>query len=362
MVQCSDSRDFYIVMDTSGSMSSGTMDRVRASIPQITNLLKEGDRVLLVSFDESAQLDKTIEIKKDADKKAIQSWVEGLKAKGRFTDMRTMLTSLKSIQAKNTPADRQSYLIVLSDGKDDPGPGKTEAPVKLQDFQDPNAPQGPRESFVYYISLGKEKSKALESGLKEISPSVKTVETGKPSATNQKPGGEPGAQQVVDNGAIDLGPATSDIESRSTGFWGNLWDQIVANWKWIAIGLGILLLLLLLWFWRWRAKKAHVLQGQLKFWEEGTHPDLGKVVRLSKLQGKKLTIGSKPGNKIRIKDMSADRISLKGTTKRGAPVLKPSKIKALEFENQKRKGLISPGDTFKLGNYNFEYKDGNEKG
>ena len=359
-----------MVMDTSGSMSSGTMERVRASIPQITEMLQSGDRIHLVKFDETAALDKTLEIKGDPEKQQVQQWVNDLKPSGRYTDMQAMLTSLRTLQAENTPPDRKSFLIVLSDGKDDPDPQARKTPVNLEDFRDENAPSGPTESFVYYISLGPEKSKELESGLKEISPDVKTVEAGKDAPPGPTDGqtaatGEGDAgQNAMDTtrGPIDLSEATTDIQQKSTGFWSDLWNKAKANWLWILIALGILLLLLLLiWLW-FRAKKAHVLRGQLHFWESSTHPDLGKTVRLSKLEGKKISVGAKPGSKIRIKDLGASPVVLKGTTKKGIPVLKPSSVKGIEFTSQKSKGLISPGDTFKLGNYKFEYKDGNEKG
>lgn len=369
IAQCSEKgRDFYVVMDTSGSMSSGTMDKVRSSIPQITELLKKGDRVHLVRFDEQAKLDKTIDIVNDPDRNSVQKWADELKPRGRYTDMQAMLQSLRTLRDNNTPEDRKSFLIVLSDGKDDPDPRARKEPIDLAKFRDKEAPAGPRESYVYYISLGAEKSKMLETGLSEMSTDVKTVETGatdQNSGANDQPGtGDANQNMATDSGdqAIDLSQATDDIQDKSTGFWGNLWNLAKANWMWLAIGLGILLLLLLLLLLWLRGRKAHKLRGQLKFWEEGTHPDLGKVVRLSKLEGKKVSVGSKPGSKIRIKDLSGGPVVFKGSTKKGVPVLKPSRIKALDFESQKNKGLISPGDSFKLGNYNFEYKDGNEKG
>lgn len=367
LAQCAeDKRDFYIVMDTSGSMSAGTMEKVRASLPQITGMLQPGDRVHLVNFDEQARLDRTVEIETVPDRNTVQEWADGLKPRGKYTDMRAMLQSLKTLRDENTPADRKSFLIVLSDGKDDPDPESRREAIDLEQFRDKEAPAGPRESYVYYISLGPEKSQLLESGLKEISPEVKTVETGKPAGSDSAdpgdPATDPDGSATGQDQPLDLSEATRDIQEKSGGFWQNLWEQGKKHWIYIAAGLiALLLLLLLLWLWI-RGRKAHLLKGQLKFWEEGTHPDMGKVVRLSKLEGRKVSVGSKPGNKIRIKDLDGGPLVLKGSSRKGVPVLKPSRVKALEFESQKNKGLISPGDAFRLGNYNFEYKDGNEKG
>ncbi|MBI40416.1 MAG: hypothetical protein CMF59_12515 [Leptospiraceae bacterium] len=371
LTQCGDDgRDFYMVMDTSGSMSSGTMDRVHDSLPQITDLLKKGDRVHLVRFDETAYLEKTIEVEGELDRAEVLSWVDKLQAKGRYTDIARMLQSLKQIQSENTPEGRKSFFVVLSDGKDDPAPDSRQNTINLEDFRAKDAPPGPTESFVYYISLGPEKSAELEEGLKEISPDVKTVETsgqqkpgtdGQTAATGDGDAGQ-NAMDTNPDGQIDLSGPAQDIEDKSTTFWGSLWNKIKANWKWVAgAAAALMALLLLIWLWI-RGKKAHVLKGQLHFWEASTHPDLGKTVRLNKLAGKKVTVGEKPGSKIRIKDLGAAPVVLKGTTKKGTPVLKPSGTKGIEFSSQKTKGLISPGDSFKLGNYKFEYKDGNEKG
>ncbi|MEQ8349905.1 MAG: vWA domain-containing protein [Leptospiraceae bacterium] len=371
LTQCGEEgRDFYMVMDTSGSMSSGTMDDVHKSLPQITDLLKKGDRVHLVRFDESAYLEKSIDIEGDLDKAEVLSWVDKLKAKGRYTDIAVMLQSLKKIQAENTPEGRKSFFIVLSDGKDDPAPDSRSDRINLKDFEATDAPPGPKKSFVYYISLGPEKSKELEEGLKGISPDVKTVDTsrqnkpgtdGQTAATGDGDQGQ-NAMDTTRDGPIDLSGAAEDIEEKSSSVWDGLWNKIRANWKWVAGGLAALLALLLLIWLRIRGKRAHVLKGQLHFWEASTHPDLGKTVRLNKLAGKKVTVGEKPGSKIRIKDLGASQVVLKGTTKKGIPVLKPAGAKGIEFSSQKTKGMISPGDSFQLGNYKFEYKDGNEKG
>ena len=137
-----------MVMDTSGSMSSGTMDDVHKSLPQITDLLKKGDRVHLVRFDESAYLEKSIDIEGDLDKAEVLSWVDKLKAKGRYTDIAVMLQSLKKIQDENTPEGRKSFFIVLSDGKDDPAPDSRSDRINLKDFEATDAPPGPKKSFV----------------------------------------------------------------------------------------------------------------------------------------------------------------------------------------------------------------------
>ncbi|MBR33057.1 MAG: hypothetical protein CMN77_17295 [Spirochaetaceae bacterium] len=371
LTQCGDNgRDFYMVMDTSGSMSSGTMDKVHDSLPQITDLLKKGDRVHLIRFDETAYLEKTVEVDGELDRAEVLSWVDKLQAKGRYTDIAAMLQSLKQIQAENTPEGRKAFFIVLSDGKDDPAPDSRKKTINLADFRAKDAPPGPTESFVYYISLGPEKSAELEEGLKGISPDVKTVDTraqnqpgtdGQTAANGEGDSGQ-NAMDTTRDGEIDLSGPAQDIEEKSSTFWGSLWNKIKANWKWVAgAAAALLALLLLIWLWI-RGRKAHVLKGQLHFWEASTHPDLGKTVRLNKLAGKKVTLGSKPGSKIRIKDLDAKPLVLKGTTKKGIPVLKPSGTKGIEFSSQKTKGLISPGDSFTLGNYKFEYKDGNEKG
>lgn len=380
---CQEGRDFYVVLDTSGSMAGGTLEKVKKSMPNLVREMKEGDQVTLLRFADKVEDEYSVEIESEADKQKILDWTASLEPTGKHTNMHDMIVRLREKIQAGPESDRKQFVIVMSDGKDDPPPEGKALSGGLESYRAKGVEV--KQPYIYYISLGDQPDPALETELAGMSEDVETVDRSKEAASGpgngNTPGtdsgtGDPGTDNTGKDGPghkdentgegadgsdpLGLSEVSENIDQKS-GF--NL-DWLKENWILIAaIVAGILLLLLLLYLIFGRASGGK-LNGELSFYEASTHPSLARTVRLDRMGGSKLTIGSASANKIRIRDLDASGpFSLKGAVKKGRSVLKPSgKAGGLKFLKQDQSGIVSPGDRFQIGNYIFEYKDGNKKG
>lgn len=355
--------DFYLVVDTSGSMATGTMKLVKDRLPELLNTVKVGDRVHLIQFDEVTQSAIDLTIANESDKQKIEEKIQSLRPVGHYTDLAALIQNLKTTVK---PTTNKNFIIILSDGIDDPKPtdsGKiNREKLKLTEFE--AAEKLPVQApYIYYIQLATQpnlqtterNSKTeddLKNNLKDLSSDITIV------------------QPQNQNDDIGISDVQESIEARrsESPFWLSWWQKIkewatlVPIWAWVA-GLAILLLLLLLFFRLFRPTNKP-LEGFLSFYEKSEHPSMAKEVRLSKFRRNNVTIGSESGSIIRIKDKTFPK-QLKLKAKRSKNdfqfTASNSDLKRIEFIVQKKRGTISSGDTFQINNYRFEYNHGNKQ-
>ncbi|MBW7859140.1 MAG: VWA domain-containing protein, partial [Leptonema sp. (in: Bacteria)] len=345
--------DFYLVVDTSGSMADGTMKLVKEHLPALLNTVKVGDRVHLIQFDEVTQPVIDVTISNDSDKQMIEDTIQSLKPIGPYTDLAGLIANLKTA-IKTT--ENKNFIIVLSDGIDDPKPAdsgkKNRETVQLNEFEatEKLPVQAP---YIYYIQLGgetKPDSEAdLRTDLQNLSTDVTIVE---PTIDHDG------------NTNIGIQEIQESIENRRTdsSFWLSWWQKIkewamiIPIWGW---ALGVAVLLLLLWFiFRLFQSSAKPLEGFLSFYEKSDHPSMAKQIKLSKFQRNNLTIGSESGSIVRIQDKTfPNQVKLKAKRSKNdfQFTASSSDLKRIEFMVQKKRGYISSGDTFRINNYTFEY-------
>lgn len=400
LIACGGSaRDYVLVVDTSGSMEVGTeerkstMNKVRRSMQSFMQSVNPGDTVTLLGFDAETRNLGTFSINSEADRAGPVNAVRDLEASGRHTFMKAMVSSVSETVRELEGRGRNVIVVIMSDGKDDPPPGETDNRLALAEIQDTTASAGNErlvDTFIYYVSLGKLKDPSLEAELRKLSPDVKTIEKQSKPASQSNSGakgaaasgtaGDSGKSMADANGtqaegagagAAGEGDAAADAEGADADG-----DEIglsevaqdVADRSWYkqlkAIGTIaapiIFGILFLIWLWR-KWQNRHKVNGTLTYYEADVGSPLKNNFDLAKTQKSAVAVGSKVGADLKVRQSGLPRnISLKAVHKSGEDFLKPASAdEALfKFNTRQQDELISKGDSFRLGNYVFEYGDG----
>lgn len=343
--------DFFLVVDTSGSMAFNTMERVKERLPTILSSMHAGDRVRLIRFDESPELVLDTTIAAEGDRQKIEAAIMGLKPLGRYTDMRKLLDFLgKAVAEPGTGGPR--YIVVLSDGVDDPAPRRNRRErrerVDLRKYE--AAEKLPvQEPFIFYVHMGDGASEVgLRENLKDLSRDVKVV---------RPDGKDLGVDQVKQQ--IESGRQPGVLPWYRRAF-----DWMVALPRNVQIGAAVGLLVLLWLIYMIFLRKKRPLEGMFLFRETGDHPSMAREVKLEKFRRNDVSIGSAAGSLIRIKDASFPphlRLKAKGKGPNFHFGASKKDLQRMVFLVQKKPGRISSGDSFRVNNYTFEYTHGSKK-
>ncbi|MCE9597887.1 MAG: VWA domain-containing protein [Spirochaetia bacterium] len=347
---CGGGKDYLVVVDTSGSMQArDTLKRVKASMPKVLENIKNGDTVSLMHFDAEAKMGSTTKVEGDADRAKIKAEVDALKAEGAYTDMARMLMAVQEKVKSMKDAGKTAHVIVLSDGLDDPKLKRGK--LDLGKYRDQQG--GPiNDAFIYYISLGEISNPALEAQLKELSPQTKTYLAGNRVADSKDPNAKkPGEQTTPEQALTNVG---EDVQK-------NNWLSYVKQFAPYVIGLILLVLLILFIIWLVkRLQRGDALYGNVLYYPEGIQFPNRNTFTLNKIGMAALTIGSKQGNRLRIKDLgTTETFSFKGKKVGPNMCLRPlgKSARNIQFTSQRQQGLISPGDRFRIGEYSFVFND-----
>ncbi len=148
---------YIIVIDTSLSMERKTIDNTRVfdiALKSLSNSiysLKRGDTVYIVDFNERVNIRPPITIKDENTKEVIYKLMSGLRPYGKWTFTYKMLEEISILIKSSNISPKNSKVIIISDGIDDP-PVKSKKYLvnleKLSTLFDPH-------QLIYYISLEK---------------------------------------------------------------------------------------------------------------------------------------------------------------------------------------------------------------
>lgn len=374
--------EYYIVIDTSGSMAAGPFLQIQKNFNDLLSLIKKDDALYLISFNSKPQILKKIDGYSPEQQEELQNLIQTLKPHGLHTDFYALLNFLQELtkQSKDEIIEdeeniikiqKKQFIIILTDGKDDP-----EEKRKLLNLKDYEVKEElpVKDKYVYYISFADRKSEELQKGLETISPNVKTIERpiehskeqqkvdnqdslNKSETTNQDSSGIQELKQDI----IEKQKEKKD-SFYNTSFLEKFFYLIKNNALVVALILLILLLLIFLFFWKFKPKP---LKGELIYYQVGDHPSMGRTVKLSRFEKKKLTIGNDPVCLIKIKEFDfPKKIDLIAVDKSdGFNFRVPRKfLKDIQIISNKesKSNVIYPGDKFKIKNYIFEYSYGNK--
>jgi uncharacterized protein YegL len=336
-------KDVILVLDTSLSMrgygtnSKDIFESVKNSINvYIDTQLQDGDKVTFVTFDEEVKVFPRIMLDDQNDKDILKKYISVTEAHGAWTHMLIMLQQVfaiaKNLTDENAAGDKRDVVIVImTDGLDDPPPGKETFTLKSVAEQY----QG-NDWWIYVVNLSEmEKTGKISASLQQFSDNLKTVSDN----TMILDGSDP-------NKAINE-DMKADMEKRE------LVQQKVIPAIAIILALAILIGL----FIYLRLKKLQI-KGSLEYWNhELLKPEVFRV-DLAPLGAREIIVGRVLGCNVKIRDYeSRIPFSLKAKSQKGDIVLLLSHAGDLEvgFKNKEYDGFVNNGDIFTASNFSFRY-------
>jgi len=154
------SNEYYLVVDTSGSMigqagGQNIFPDVKKNLNRFISVLGTGDSVSILPFDAGLGKAFTRVIRSDADKRALSSFVTGLKAQGLTTwiyfSLDKVLARTRQVQAASPGTDHRQTIYLFTDGKDESKKGYTLSKIiaafELRHAENPNV-------YLKYITSG----------------------------------------------------------------------------------------------------------------------------------------------------------------------------------------------------------------
>ena len=383
-IQVINKNEYYIVIDTSGSMAGRPFRHIQKKFAELLSFMKSGDTIYIITFDSEPKLLKKIDNYSLEKKEEILQLIQVLKPLGLYTDFQLLLDYLRDLLSKTSLEEQKfdqeknilyktkinQYVIVLTDGKDEPK--KKRKLVNIKDYS--TTEQLPiQDRYIYYISFAEKKSEQLEKNLKDLSSNVKVIErpvNSKQSVQNAKNNinrQEDASTTIKDPSGLeelkqDLEQKQSEVQKKNDFI--NIYHKILSlinHYKYIIL-ISLLLVLILgaLIFYRF---KPEPMKGELIFYESGMHPSVGRAIKLNRFEKKTLSIGNDPSCLIRIKQKDfPKKVELKAVDKNDDYYFKiPSKyLKDVQLITSD-KNVIHSGDKFKIKNYIFEYNYGSKR-
>ena len=345
-VAASSNKDVILVLDTSLSMrgfgGSGARDifeTVKNSVNgYIDNQLQDGDKVTFVTFDNDVKMFPRVMLDDQNDRYILKKYISMTEAHGEWTHMLVMLQQVfalaKTQTDENTAAGekREVVIVIMTDGIDDPPPGKEGIDLKSVAEQY----QGNDKWWIYVVNLSRmEQSGKISSSLQQFTSNLQTVS----SNTTILDGTDP--EKAINE---DM---KRDMERRG------LIQQKVIPALAVLLALAVLIGL----FIYLRLKKLEI-KGSLEYWNhELLKPEVYRV-DLTPLGAREIIVGRVLGCNVKLRDFeSRVPFSLKAKSVKGGVVLMLSHGEGLEvaFKNKENDGIVNNGDIFTASNFSFRY-------
>jgi len=130
----SDKIDAVLLLDTSGSMLATDPQALRYEGAKLfVNLLRPGDRVAVIAFDETARVvSQFVAHEDEAATKTLQETVSKLPAAGQYTDLLSGVEAARDLIKQQKRPEASAIVVLLSDGKMDPNPKIGSAPFRSE--------------------------------------------------------------------------------------------------------------------------------------------------------------------------------------------------------------------------------------
>ncbi|HPS58962.1 MAG TPA: VWA domain-containing protein [Spirochaetota bacterium] len=340
----SSNKDVILVLDTSLSMKgygSGARDifeTVKNSVNVYINTqLQDGDKVTFVTFDEEVKAFPRIMLDDQNDKDILKKYISMTEAHGAWTHMLLMCQQVfalaKNLTDENAASGekREVVIVIMTDGLDDPPPGKETFTLKSVAEQYQGS-----DWWIYVVNLSEmEKTGKISSSLAQFRTDLQTVS----DKTLILDGSDP-------NKAINE-DMKADMDKR------NFIQQKVIPAIAVILALAILIGL----FIYLRLKKLQI-KGSLEYWNhELLKPEVYRV-DLAPLGAREIIVGRVLGCNVKLRDFeSRFPFSLKAKSQKGSVVLMLLHAEGLEvgFKNKEYDGIVNNGDIFTASNFSFRY-------
>ncbi|MGC8964649.1 MAG: vWA domain-containing protein [Brevinematia bacterium] len=183
--------NYIIVIDTSLSMNRKVIDNQRIfdiAVKSLSNSiyqLKKGDIVYIVDFNEGLNIRQAIRIADESTKEAIYKVMAGTQPYGKWTFTYKMLEEVANLIKSEKLSPKETKVIIISDGIDDPPIKSKKYFVNLEKLSSLFDPQ----QLIYYISLEKlvkeSEKESKETQIAKKIKEIKNIQIIEVSETNQ---------------------------------------------------------------------------------------------------------------------------------------------------------------------------------
>ncbi len=328
-----ENKDVILVLDTSRSMigqnGRNILEEVKFSIAgYVDSEIIDGDTVTFMTFDTVVKVYPTVIVDDENDRDIIKKYISMTGAEGAWTHTHQMIQKVleKANELEDDDRDRPIVIVVMTDARDDPPPGK-----RMERFDVEKTFSKPSKRWVYLVNFSEvKKNEKMANMLKRVSDKVSVIE------------GRESPEEAMRQHAEEL--RKMEAESR---------DYTV----WYITGAIVLLLVLLVLFFLWRQSKLKVT-GRLEYWNnEVLSPYIEKFNMTRKNTGE-IFIGKGTGIDVHVRDINIrDNFSIVAVRNRGniEMALRGGEGFAIEFVNKGGGENLQDGDIFKVGNYTFKY-------
>ena len=339
-------KDVILVLDTSLSMvgyqGKNIMDDVKKSVFTYIDSLQDGDRVTFVTFDEGLKVYPQVVIDDQNDRDIVKKYISVTEAKGQWTFTLKMLQTVFGIadnltmenQVQNPANPRNVVIVIMSDGLDDPPPGKTKERFDLKKIAEQYSGN---DWWIYLVNLAEmEKSKEISAAQKKLKEELSKISENTTFIDGQNP------DKAINE---DL---QRDIEQKE-------WNQFKKILPFILL---ILLLILIIALVLIRRASTVKVKGSLDYWNhELLKPEVLNV-SLTALNIKSIPVGRAIMTGVRIRDFESRHVfTLKAVREKGVIRIKIIADEGLEvgFKNKDFDGYVNDGDIFTASNFSFRY-------
>jgi len=179
------SLDYLLIVDTSGSMQNtyskkkkkqlSIIDALKKELINFIAKVKEDDRLHIFRFDKNIELLGRIEIENEEDREKAREIIKNIKATGPWTFTLAMLARIQREAKILRAGDRQTVILIFSDGKDDPPPQnkklnfslpslKKETENEYKEFKAKHLLSSlvEKDEFIYYITLNNLQNQVID--------------------------------------------------------------------------------------------------------------------------------------------------------------------------------------------------------
>lgn len=333
-------KDVILVLDTSLSMrgygGKNIFEDVKQSVNQFIDKLQDGDRVTFITFDEVVKTYPQVILDDQNDRDIVKKYISMTEAHGQWTSMLAVLQTAFAMAKTLSDSDaggvkRETMIVIMSDGIDDPPPGKERFSLKdiSQQYQG-------NDWWIYVVNLAEmEKSGKISSSLAQFKKDLEGVSQ----------------NTMFLDGSADPNKAMVDVQKDVER------KQFIQQRVIPAVAIILALIIIIGSFIYFRVRKLKV-KGVLEFWNhELLKPDVHRF-DLTPLSAREIVVGRVAGCNVKIREFeSRIPFTLKAQSRKGQVVNELLHAEGLDigFKNKELDGFVNNGDIFTASNYTFRY-------
>lgn len=343
-----DSKDVVLVLDTSLSMvgygGKNILGRVKGSIAKYIEKLEDGDRVTFMTFDTKIKVYPTVLVDDDNDRDILKKYILMTEARGQWTHTFRMIQGVfkqaEELQ-KTDDEDRQTVIVVMTDGIDDPPPGFRREKLSIREIADKYSG---KNWWIYLINFKdlKESRKAkkikkelqtkdsLEKELSKVTEHVKIIDSDKPEKAIEQ----------------DLPEEVKRTEEETS------FNFI----PWLVTFLSIGLVLFVIYY----LKKLSELKvtGEVEYWNNEMLKPYVEHFDMTRFMDKQIVIGKGVGCHLNLRDFEVKSPFVIQAVRHEKEIkfeILHAQDTPVELKNRDGDLFLQDGDIFQVNNYTFKY-------